>query len=318
MKSLSLQRAWAAWQNFWFSPVPLLNLALFRIVLAGTLAAQYFSRQFDVDLFYTDQGILPKALSLKVLPESFRPFAIFSFWPDSWVHFVHAGFVFLLICLCLGVGGRLLSVTAAFLHLAFVHRNYGIAFGADQVGGIFLLYLSLTNCSERLSVRSLWKKRSMAVSLTNPAASSDLLTSVFYRMIQIQLCVIYAYSGMEKLKGQTWWDGTALWSIFANPQMVIGDFLWLRHFPFVIVFLSFTTLLFEIYFPVLIWVKAVRRPLLLMGLFFHLGIGFLMALWSFSLVMLAPYLLFLSLEGSNLSQFEMFFTRWTSKTRPTS
>ncbi len=314
MKSLGLQKVWkkvwTAWQDFWFSPVPLLNLALFRILLAGTLAAQYISRQFDVSLFYTDQGILPKALSLKVLPENYRPFAIFSFWPDSWVPFVHATFVLLLLCLCLGIGNRLIALTASFLHLAFIHRNYGIAFGADQVGGIFLIYLSFTNCNQRLSVTSFLKQKIARAQEPMESPQSDLLTSIFYRMIQIQLCVIYAYSGMEKLKGQTWWDGTALWSVFANPQMVIGNFLWLRHFPFLIVFLSFSTLLFEIYFPVLVWVKTLRKPALIVGLMFHLGIGFVMALWSFSLVMLAPYLLFLDISEAGLSRIETLFTKW--------
>jgi hypothetical protein len=286
-----IDQLWQAWQRFWFAPVPLINLAVFRILLAGTMAAMYISRQFDVSLFYTDQGILPKALSLRVLPEAYRPFGILSFWSDPWVPWVHGFFVVLLLCLCLGIGGRLVALIAVFLHLAFVHRNYGIAFGADQVGGIFLIYLAFTRSQSRLSVRSLFHLKE------RPEFQSDLLTSVFYRMVQIQLCVIYAYSGMEKLKGQTWWDGTALWSIFANPQMVIGDFLWLRHFPLLIVFLSFSTLLFEIYFPALVWVKAMKKPMLIAGLLFHAGIGIFMALWSFSLVMIAPYVLFLAPES---------------------
>lgn len=285
-----LKNMWQAWQKFWFDPVDLLNIAVFRIILCGTLAAQDFGRQWDVGLFFTDQGILPKALSLKVLPESYRPFAILSFWSDTWVFAVHALLVFALLCVCLGVGGRLMGLLAAFLHLAFLHRNYGIAFGADQIGGIFLLYLALTKCQSRLSILRLCKPPSGS---SAKSLSSGLLTPMFYRMVQIQLCVIYAYSGMEKLKGQTWWDGTALWSVLANPQMVVINLSWLRHLPFVIVILSFSTILFEIYFPVLVWVRSQRSRMLTMGVMFHSGIGLVMALWSFSLVMISPYVLFL-------------------------
>jgi hypothetical protein len=108
------------------------------------------------------------------------------------------------------------------------------------------------------------------------------------------MCVIYIYTGMEKLKGASWWDGTALWSVFANPQMVIVDLTWLRHFSFLIAAATFLTVLFEVYFPVLVWNPKLRKKLLCVGLLFHSGIGLVMALWGFALVMVAPYVLFLS------------------------
>jgi len=113
-------------------------------------------------------------------------------------------------------------------------------------------------------------------------------------MIQIQLCVIYFYTGLEKLKGGTWWDGTALWSVFANPQMVIADLTWLKNFPLVVVALTFATVLFEVYFPALVWFKKTRIIMLLIGISFHMGIGVFMALYSFAFIMMAPYILFVS------------------------
>lgn len=287
-------KIWNRWNSFWFGPVPLLNLAVFRIFLSGILVIQYLTRHRDLELFYTDLGILPKDLALKVLPEGFRPFAVYSFWPDAWVGLVHGFFIFLLILLGLGVAGRLVGLLAVFLHLAFLFRNYGVAFGADQVASFFLLYLALTQSEARLSIRSWWRKKNDKLPL-----QGDVVTSVFYRMIQIQLCIIYVYSGMEKLKGMSWWDGTAVWSVMANPQFVIADFTWLRHIPLVIVFVSFTTILFEVYFPVLVWVKPLKKYLLWAGVLFHAGIGVIMALWSFALLMLTPYLLFLEEEKLN-------------------
>jgi hypothetical protein len=171
-------------------------------------------------------------------------------------------------------------------------RNYGVAFGVDQITSFFLMYLALTQADARLSVRSLWREQKNL-----PALSGGILTSVFYRLLQIQLCLIYIYSGMEKLKGQSWWDGTAVWSVLANSQMVIADFTWLRHVPFFIVLISFSTILFELYFPVLVWVPAVRRYLLMAGVLFHAGIGVMMALWAFAIVMISPYVLFVPEEA---------------------
>jgi len=286
-----IQNLWQRWNLFWFGPVPLYNLAVFRILLCFNLVVMYLNRQGDVSLFYTDQGILPRSLAHAVLPEGFRPFAFYSFWPDRFEPWVHAFYVFLLILMGLGVVGRLFSLIAVFLHLAFLYRNYGVAFGADQIATTFLLYLALTQSYSRLSVLEWWKRKKSTAPI-----QEDLWTSVFYRMIQIQLCLVYVYSGMEKLKGMSWWDGTAVWSVLANSQMVIGDLTWMRHLPLLIVFISFTTILFEVYFPVLVWVKPLRKYFLMAGVLFHVGIGTVMALWSFAFLMISPYVLFLSEE----------------------
>jgi hypothetical protein len=287
-----ISKLWQRWNDFWFGPVGLLNLAVFRILYAGILFFMYLSRQMDVGLFYTDQGILPRALSHQILMQGFRPPFQFFFWPDSWVFTVHALFVLSLLMICLGVFTRFFGLIAIYLHLAFLFRNYGVAFGVDQITSFFLLYLMFTQADARLSLRAWWReKRNL------PALEGGLLTSVFYRLLQIQLCLIYVYSGMEKLKGQSWWDGTALWSVLANSQMVVADFTWVRHVPLLIVLISFSTILFEIYFPVLVWVPRLRKYCLWLGVLFHTGIAFVMALWSFAAVMISPYLLFLPEES---------------------
>lgn len=286
-----IQRIGSAWSEFWFSPRSLLNLAIFRIVLATTMFAMYLSRHRDVQLFYTDQGLIPKDMSISVIPDFFRPYFVLSFWSDGWVSTVHLIFLAALLLLALGIGGRLITALAWLLHIAFLQRNYSIAFGADLIGGIFLFYLIFTQSCAELSV---WKWFRAKYLNKQTVAQSDILTSVFYRIIQVQLCVIYFYTGFEKLKGASWWDGTALWSVFANPQMVVTDLTWLSQFPLIIVGLTFMTVLFEVYFPILVWVKKTRPWILLAGVGFHLGIALFMSLYSFAVIMMAPYILFVS------------------------
>lgn len=284
------------WSSFWFSPVPLLNLALFRLILTATLFFVYLSRHFNLNLFYSDQGILPKHLALEVLPEFYRPAWVLAFWPDSMISLMHGIFLLSLVLIFCGIGNRWVSagigILSVYLDQAFMQRNMGVLFGADQIGGIFLMYLALTNHNQYFSLKS-WFKKS-----TRPAneMSSDILTPMFYRLIQIHLCIIYAYTGFEKLKGASWWDGTALWSVFANPQFVVTDLTWVRHLPGVIAIASFSTILFEIYFSALVWFKATKKPILALGVLFHSGIAILMALYSFAIIMLAPYVLFLTPE----------------------
>lgn len=260
-----------------------------------------FSRQFDLAKFYSEDGILPLRWAIEVMPEFYRPAFAWFFWSDAMMPFVHAALVLGLLLLTLGFGGRALNLLVWILHIAFLQRNYAIAFGADLVGGTLLFLLIGTNSCARLS---LWNRLRGRREL-EPGAG-DLGHSVFYRMIQLQLCIIYGYTGWEKLKGGLWWDGTALWTVFANPQMVVADFTWMRFLPWVLVLVTFATLLFEIYFPVLVWVKKTRPYALLAGFFFHLGIGLTMALLNFTAIMLAPYVLFIDESAVRLAMRRTF------------
>jgi hypothetical protein len=298
-----MRKVWQIWDEFWFAKQSLFNLAIFRIVLCTTMAFLYLSRQWDLTPYYTEAGILPKSLALAIYPDFYRPELLLAFWSDQWVPYLHLVLVGGLFCLALGIGGRLLTLVLWFLHLAFLQRNFSVAFGADLIGGIFLMLLIGTQSCERLSALSLGRPR-------RKMKEADIFSNAFYRLIQIQLLIIYFYTGIEKLKGSTWWDGTALWTVFANPQMVVVDMSWTRQVPLLLAGLTFSTILFEMYFPALIF-GPLRKALLSVGLFFHLGIGAIMSLWAFAFIMLSPYILFLREEETIklLSRLKMRFWR---------
>ncbi len=289
---MNMSKPWQWWDEFWFSSRSLLNLAIFRIILMAAMGCLYFGRLFDVAKYYTEAGLLPKALALQMFPEFYRPLFLVASWPDSWVFPLHLFLVVGSFALAAGIGGRVLNTVLWILHIGFLQRNYSLAFGGDLIGGIFMMCMMGTQSCARLSVLNLFKKSTVTV-------KSDLLTNLFYRLIQVQLCVIYAWTGFEKLKGASWWDGTALWTVFANPQMVIFDMTWMRHVPLLVVGLSIFTVLFEIYFPLMVTNQRLRKFTLMMGVGLHMGIGFLVAIWGFSFVMMAPYILFMSEEWTN-------------------
>lgn len=284
MKNILL-RALTVWDAFWFSSRSLLGLAYMRIVLCGTLTILYAIRWMHPE-YYGNDGWIPREYALKVMQDGYRPPFLWFFWPDSWGPAMHGMLVVSLFLLALGVGGRYLMWATWILNIAFVQRNYGINFGADLMGVLFLFYMSFTQSCERLSVINLWRKK-------NQFLSSDLLSSGMIRLMQIQICVIYAYTGFEKLKGGSWWDGTALWSVLANPQITTMDFTFLRYMPWSLALFGFITILFEIYFPVLMFWKRSRYLCLLVGFGMHFGIGLTMGLWSFSAIMVSTYFLFI-------------------------
>ena len=289
MKLVSMKRAWAAWDEFWFAPKPLINIAAFRLVLCFTLFTMYLSRQPDVRLFFMNEGLLPESQARSIMPLFYQPPFEWHFWSDAWAPSLHLFLIFGLLLLGLGIGGRVLNALVWVVSIGFLQRNYSVAFGADLIGNIFLFLMIGMNSCERLSLLNVLKPEGFK----HRVLSSDLLTGVFYCMVQIQLCVIYMYTGFEKFRGASWWDGTALWTVMANSQMVVADMTWLRNVPLVVVGLAFATILFEIYFGVLIWIRKFRPVLMIVGACFHLGIGLIMALFSFSFVMLAPYFLWM-------------------------
>ncbi|MBO9665210.1 MAG: HTTM domain-containing protein [Bdellovibrio sp.] len=287
-----IKKLWSYWENFWFAPQNLLGLAYMRIMLCGTLFYMTIMRFYNL-WFFTDASWIPREKALAILPELGRPLFSWNFWPDSMNLPINILGAVLFLLLTLGIGGRAIMWLSWVIYVGFMHRDYPVHFGADVIGSLFLFYMSFTNSCERLSVLNLLKKKTTF-------KEADILSSMMIRMMQVQIMVIYAYTGWEKLKGASWWDGTAMWSVLANPQMTTFDFTFLRAVPWVLPIIGFTTIIFEVYFPpMVIWNKS-RYIWLLMGVSMHLGIGLFMGLMPFATVMMATYFLFIDPKYLNL------------------
>lgn len=283
---------WKKLESFWFDFSALKGLSLMRLVVGFVMLALAISRHRGVELFYSNQGMLPRDLFLEIVPELYRPEISFFIWPESWVSWVHLSYIGILALLFLGVGGRLAAFAAWFLHVGFFQRNFSVVFGADLIGGIWLFYLAMGKNNAYFSVLNLLNK-SRKVSL-------DIFSSAAARLIQIHLALIYAYTGWEKLKGASWWEGSSLWTVLANPQLATLDFTWTAGFPLMIAALVYLTLIFEIYFIALVWLPKFRNWFLVSGVLFHLGIAATVGLWEFSLIMIASYAVFMKDSEWNL------------------
>lgn len=283
-----VKKPFQVFYDWLFSDVDLRRLALFRIVVSLSLLSMYIPRQFNFfNDFYGPDGLAPRNLALKLFETFYRPPFEWFFWPDSMNSIMHLGLIFALIFVLFGVGGRVLIFIAWLLDIAFIHRNYSIIFGADLMGAIWLFYLMFTQASSTLSLSGIFKKN-----IHIKPAPADIVSQVFFRLMQIQICTIYIFTGFEKLRGASWWDGSALWTVLGNTQMVTMDFSWLRHFPLVIGIMTFSTILFEIYFSVFIWMEKYKKLIIIAGVLFHTGIAISMNLYQFSAIMMGTYFFF--------------------------
>lgn len=279
------------WNDFWFAPIDLYKVGLFRMVFGFTIFIMYAIRQSSVHLFYTNEGLLPASGARDLLPEFLlSPLPVF-FHSSAANVAAHWIFVALIFLFSIGVIGRWGTWIIFVLSLGFIQRNFPLVYGADLFSHFWLFYLSFINHNKYFSILNLIRGRRLYSVL--PDATSDILSSSFVRLIQIQLGLSYAYTGIEKLKGLQWWEGSAVWYVVGMRELVAVDLSYLRHFPTVIAIASMVTVIFEIYFLIAVANARLRPIWLAIGVCLHLGIALFMSLPFFGLVMIAPYILFL-------------------------
>lgn len=246
---------------------------------------------------------------------------------------IHCLIVFVAFLFTIGFCTRITSVLTWMTSLWYIHRDYIQLFGVDTMMMILLLYLMLGPSGAACSVdrliarwwhrakprvvnrwRALLRLPALAANSIQPASYSAnpqpiVSANVAIRLLQIHLCIIYLVSGLTKLQGAQWWNGTAVWGTLANfefapmpftidQMQLYNDFLrWLGGYElFLDTFLTgacWFTLAFEIGYAFLIWRPRTRWLFLAGAITLHGFIGLLMGLKTFSLMMLVMNMGFL-------------------------
>jgi hypothetical protein len=271
-----MQNFLKAWNTFWFESFDQKRFRFFQIIFLSTVFVLYAFRMLDFEFLYTDKGLLPFKI-LSDLPELlYKNFPLEYLAKNATLGFsLHILFVVLIAVSLFYRHIWVIAVLLYLLHVVFLRRNPMGVYGVDMVATFWFLYMTLINPTSKSQV---WQS----------------INSVGYRLIQIQLCIIYAYSGFDKVRGLTWWKGDAVWYALGNTQITSIDFSFLAYMPAILTVMAFVTVLWETYFPILIWIPQIKRYVITIGIFFHLGIAFMMNLYEFSLVMLAAYPLFMN------------------------
>lgn len=291
------------WVKFWFEPSDPLMLCVIRLLTAGMLFYNLCVWTLDFEAFFSPNGLQPLATIQKLYEGS----PVFSFWlyvsePWLWpVHFCCLGIVFLFLT---GTATRITSVLSYLIAISYCQRVPVANFGLDQVLGLLCLYLAVGPSGACLSVDSWWNRRRQERKASQQPResavdeSTDVVKSssarVALRLIQIHLCVIYFWAGFAKLKGDTWFTGEAMWNVIANLEYQTTDLTWLAHVPWLPYLVAHVTVLWELFFCVLVWNRTLRPVMLLVGTGMHIGIGAFLGMWTFGLAMTFCYFAFSS------------------------
>jgi hypothetical protein len=122
---------------------------------------------------------------------------------------------------------------------------------------------------------------------------------------------IYFVNGIYKLQGGDWRSGEVMHYVLANVAWTRFAYADLPLPPGTALAMTWTTLVWELGFPLLILVPKLRAPTLWLGVLFHLGTATLLPLGLFPAYMLCLYLPLVPWEKVGRSGPERPACRWT-------
>jgi len=278
--------AWvSAWDRFWFTPADPLPLAIVRI-LAGTLLAwSCVVWLMDVDAFFGPHGWLRDGDVGRMNDQPWQWSWFFAFSSPTAVRALVLVTLVAAACLALGLATPVAAWVALIGFLSAVNRTPLTVFGFDDALGMLLIPVAIGPAG---AVLSLDRRLGIATSGDRPSVSANIAL----RILQVHLCVVYFFSGIAKLLGASWWEGTALWGAAANSRYRTLDLTWLARHPLLVNLLTLGTVFWEVSYAALVWPRLTRRLAIAMGIFVHLGIGLAMGMKEFALAMIAANLAF--------------------------
>jgi hypothetical protein len=331
---MSLSTPLRAFWDFWTKPIRAESLAMFRILLGLTFLGSLLTGMGrSLALSCGPDGVCPAEacdawleqtsrlcllrgpVSLPILsdwlPESLaRAYPSMnnrlpSSWARAWADWgatLEATYLLFglllasLVCMTLGLGTRLSTIVALILASTFHHRLSWLMNGGDFLFRNGLYFLILSPAGTVWSLDSLLRRRLWG----RPADGPVLIAPWSVRLMQIQVCTMYFFTGIVKL-GPDYLTGAAIYWVLNDVAICRWPYALVPVPLLVCRLLSWTTLVFEVGFSFLVCIRPVRKYLLLAGLFFHVGIFAVMEIGWFSQVAMCWYVLFVS--GEKVAEF---------------
>jgi HTTM domain len=276
------------WRRHWFSEVPPHVFAAFRIAV-GVAGCLTMLGMLDVPLLLSTEGIMPPlgeglfGIRAAIDRAGLGLAAGWAMWAANFFAY-----------LALVVGWRT-DVTSLFAFVAsgaLIWWNWLPLSAAQSLLHNLTLYLVLSDSGRvwSMDARRAAKRGRPLAPIPQPVWP--------LRLLQYQLCVMYAAAAMFKLLDPTWRDGTALHYIlnYNTFQRIPGQVP--PSFAPLLAALGYTTLAWEGLFPLAMLTRTTRRVFVLLGIGLHLGMWALLDLGAFTPTVLAAYVAFIDTEDA--------------------
>ncbi len=197
-------------------------------------------------------------------------------------------------------------ISALFIGLTIALAFYILFFKAYHRLAFFILWLSISNINNNvfctmtggdglfqlLLFFCVFLGTSQNKEETFNAGFDIALHNFGITAIQIQVCIVYLLNAIAKLMDPDWLGGLAVADTLALKEFSL-PFLYHPN-ETLAMFLNYAVIFYQLFFPVLVWIKKIKKPYLILGVIQHLFIAFIMGLPSFGLIMIMAYAAFYS------------------------
>lgn len=288
------------WNNFWYAEKPVEGIAIFRILI-GTLALITFT----LDSLQMSDLWGPNAIqSVKTGMDNFsfpvlNIFQHMNLTENLLLVFIVFQFI-ALICFILGYKTRIASFIVFILLVSFQQRNINMLSSADLLLRILIMYMVFAPSGNSYSIDAFLAK------LKGKPLKRNYANWV-HRLIQIQIAVVYISTVIAKAKGHTWLDGSAVYyatrlaDLTRFPVPFILDWRWS------IMLITWGTLVIELALGTIIFIDEWRKPIIIFGIVFHLGIEYMMSIPTFEWLMIVGLIAMFKIE--DYRKFDSFLKR---------
>lgn len=255
-----------AWNTFWFTPANPLPLAMLRIGVGLICLLNFCSYGLSPDAWFAADGLAPIQSAKELLTSAdgqlWRHPSLL-WWIDSkgillTVHMVAMGAS---LAFMLGLFTRISGIVTLGLFLSYIHRAPFAPTHVEPLIAFMLAYLLVGPAGQLFSLdRSFgWGGTKDQLDGEEPSIGANLSL----RLIQVHLAMFYGMMALTKLHGDAWWDGEGIWMVMSQTLSRPADWTSLRSNPLVIQLWTHVHVWLELAFPILIWNRHFRTPLLI-------------------------------------------------------
>ncbi|MBT0550954.1 hypothetical protein D1Z97_04100 [Riemerella anatipestifer] len=259
-------------------------LFFFRISIGLVVLLHFLSIWSDFSSLYTRKSVIP--LELHTIYNFYDILSIENilsylerfYSKESSVLIFKYSYVVFCLLIVIGLFSRVSALILLFLQVSFIKHGNLFFYGADFFTEISLFYIFLFPTSSFYSVQSI---------LFPKLSGTKQSVTLCKRLIQVHLCFVYFFSGLDKILGFNWWNGEAVWKAINLPNLThyikISDYI---TSPLFYIAVGWGTILVELLYPIFINFEKTRKFWLFLTISMHVGIIISFNLFFFSSIMI--------------------------------
>lgn len=276
----------AAWNRFFHGEAAPAAYGVLRIGFGLVILITFFSGRADAQKWFGPHGLLSFEASRRIAdPDLLTLFQLFPH-SESAVTILYHLVILQSASLVLGLFGRFQAACLFILLASFHHRNIPWTDGQDilmRLACFYLIFMPLDAC---WSVRGLLSAARRRLVRALPAWP--------LRLFQFQMAVIYLSTGILKLQGDDWRDGTAVYyslNLVDFQRCPLPDFM--RQSLLFSQVSTWSVLLLELALPFILFIPRLRLLAVIAGVLLHLSLDYALNLYLFEWSMIVGLLSFL-------------------------